>query len=89
MFYVDGRVYLTHEWEVSDGGTIDFYNKVVEMGFVGKDDGMRIVATHGSAGKDNTNDKVDFGNPYVSNLSYACATERDVPRGLDGWPHFP
>ena len=56
MLYVDGRVYLAHEWEICDSRSIDLYYKVIEAGFVGEDNGMGIVATHGGAEKQgNTN----------------------------------
>ena len=56
MLYVDGRVYLAHEWEICDSGSIDLYYKVIETSVVRKDDGMGIVATHGGAERQgNTN----------------------------------
>lgn len=79
MLYVDGRVYFAHEWEICDGVPIDLYYKVIETSVVRKDDGMGIVATHGGAGKDETNVKADFGYAYAPNPSYARATNGDAP----------
>lgn len=56
MLYVDGRVYLAREWKPGDGASTHLHYKVIEAGFVGEDDGMGIVATHGGAEKQgNTN----------------------------------
>ena len=79
MLYVDGRVYFAHEWKPGDGASTHLHYKVIEASVVRKDDGMGIVATHGGAGKDETNVKADFGYAYAPNPSYARATNGDAP----------
>ena len=79
VLYVDGRVYLAREWKPGDGASTHLHYKVIEAGFVGEDDGMGIVATHGGAEKDKSNVKADLGYAYVPNPSCARAIDGGAP----------